>query len=105
MAARKSIVLVTVDCLRADHCGFMGYQRPTTPFLDGLATESFVFPTAIVAGDPPHSSFPAGLGSPSPLGFPRGGLWLARPHKNLAYACLQNGYTSPFFRVRPPYLS
>ena len=34
---QKSIVLVTVDCLRADHVGFMGYDRPTTPFLDLLA--------------------------------------------------------------------
>jgi glucan phosphoethanolaminetransferase (alkaline phosphatase superfamily) len=58
MATRKSLVLVTVDCLRADHCGFMGYGRPTTPFLDGLAGESFVFPTAIVAGVPTPYSFP-----------------------------------------------
>jgi glucan phosphoethanolaminetransferase (alkaline phosphatase superfamily) len=37
MGKQKSIVLVTVDCLRADHVGFMGYPRPVTPFLDALA--------------------------------------------------------------------
>src|SRR3989442_7399886 len=49
MTSRKSVVLVTVDCLRADHVGFMGYDRPTTPFLDLLAAESFVVPAAVVA--------------------------------------------------------
>src|ERR1700686_3735213 len=57
MARSKSIILITVDCLRADHCGFMGYPRPTTPFLDGLAGESFAFPAAIVAGGSTYSSF------------------------------------------------
>ena len=47
---RRSLVLVTVDCLRADHCGFYGYSRPTTPFLNSLASESIVVPAAIVAG-------------------------------------------------------
>ena len=32
-ANQKSILLVTVDCMRADHAGFMGYERATTPFL------------------------------------------------------------------------
>src|SRR6267154_1804568 len=105
MAARKSIVLVTVDCLRADHCGFMGYQRPTTPFLDGLATESFVFPTAIVAGVPTYYSFPAMLASRYPLAFGREVLGLAVEEKNLAYACKDNGYTTAFFGAGNPYLS
>lgn len=43
MPDQKSLILVTVDCLRADHCGFMGYPVPTTPFLDRLAAQSFVF--------------------------------------------------------------
>ena len=47
MSAPKSLILITVDCLRADHTGFMGYDRPTTPFLDRLAAESMVFPKAI----------------------------------------------------------
>ena len=40
---QKSIVLVTVDCLRADHVGFMGYERPTTPFLDSLSARVWSF--------------------------------------------------------------
>lgn len=32
-----SVLLVTVDCLRADHVGIYGYNRPTTPNIDALA--------------------------------------------------------------------
>jgi arylsulfatase A-like enzyme len=105
MAARKSVVLVTVDCLRADHCGFMGYRRPTTSFLDALAAESFVFPTAIVAGAPTYYSFPAILASRYPLALGREVLGLAVQEKNLASAFKEDGYTTAFFGAANPYLS
>jgi len=105
MAARKSVVLVTVDCLRADHCGFMGYRRPTTHFLDALATESFVFPTAIVAGAPTYYSFPGILASRYPLALGREVLGLAVQEKNLASALKEDGYTTAFFGGGNPYLS
>ena len=39
-----SIVLLTVDCLRADHVGCYGYNRPTTPNIDKFAeSEATVF--------------------------------------------------------------
>ncbi len=34
---RPSVLLVTVDTLRADHLGCYGYERPTSPRLDALA--------------------------------------------------------------------
>lgn len=103
--ARKSLVLVTVDCLRADHCGFMGYQRPVTPFLDNLAGESFVFPAAIVAGVPTYYSFPAIMASRYPLALGREVLGLAVEEKNLASVCKENGYATAFFGAGNPYLS
>ena len=36
---QNSLILITVDCLRADHTGFLGYDKSTTPFLDSLANE------------------------------------------------------------------
>ena len=39
----NSVILISMDTLRADHLGFMGYQRPTSPSLDRLAAESIVF--------------------------------------------------------------
>ena len=45
-SAPRSIVLVTIDTLRADHLGSYGYPRPTSPFLDRLAREGVVFEKA-----------------------------------------------------------
>ncbi len=39
---RPPVILISLDTLRADHAGFMGYPRETTPFLDELARESMV---------------------------------------------------------------
>lgn len=35
--SRPDVLLVSIDTLRADHLGCYGYERPTSPFLDGLA--------------------------------------------------------------------
>ena len=105
MGAQKSIVLVTVDCLRADHVGFMGYERPTTPFLDSLAVQSFIFPAAIVAGAPTYYSFPAILGSRYPLGLGRDVLGLAPDEPSLASVLKRAGYATASFGAGNPYIS
>ncbi len=45
-APRRNLVVVLVDTLRADHLGFHGYARDTSPFLDELAAEGVVFERA-----------------------------------------------------------
>ena len=40
---RPSVLLVTLDTLRADHLGLYGYFRDTSPRLDALAEKSVVF--------------------------------------------------------------
>jgi arylsulfatase A-like enzyme len=40
---RCNVLLVTFDALRADHLGFAGYPRPTSPHLDAFAARSRVF--------------------------------------------------------------
>ena len=55
----ERIVLVTIDTLRADHLGLYGYLRPTSPFLDELASRSVVFERAYSASShtaPSHAS-------------------------------------------------
>ena len=42
-ASSPSVVLVTLDTLRADHVGAYGYPRNTTPTLDALADEALLF--------------------------------------------------------------
>lgn len=55
----KLILLITVDTLRADHCGFHGYRRNTTPFLDQLAQENVFFRNAYSNGPLTVRSFPS----------------------------------------------
>jgi len=101
----KSLVLVTVDCLRRDHCGFYGYPHPTTPFLDTLATESLIVPTAIVAGAPTYYSFPAILASRMPLALGRDVVGLAPGENTLATVLREAGYATGAFSAANPYIS
>lgn len=41
-----SIILISIDTLRADHMGLYGYERDTTPQLDAFAREALVFDRA-----------------------------------------------------------
>lgn len=43
---RPSVVLVTLDTVRADHLSLYGYARATTPFLQELASQARVFDAA-----------------------------------------------------------
>lgn len=63
-----SVLLVTVDCLRADRVGAYGYERPTTPHLDALAAESALFERSYSHAPftaPSHASLLTGLNTPS----------------------------------------
>lgn len=50
MKCKPNIVLVTIDCLRADHMSCYGYKRKTTPFIDKLAENGALFPTTFTNG-------------------------------------------------------
>jgi arylsulfatase A-like enzyme len=102
---KRSLVLITVDCLRADHCGWYGYSRPTTLFLDSLAAESFVVPAAIVAGAPTCYSFPAIFASRMPLALGRDVVGLAPGESTLATVLREAGYATGAFSAANPYIS
>lgn len=101
----RNLVLVTVDCLRADHTGFLGYDRPTTPFLDELASAGIAAERAIVAGMPTYYSFPAILASRPPFALGRDVLGLAPGEPTLASALQDAGYATAAFVAGNPYLS
>lgn len=105
MGPQKSVLLVTVDCLRTDHVGFMGYDGPTTPSLDSLASDSFVFPAAIVGGAPTYYSLPSILASRYPLALGRDQLGLAPGEPSLASVLKDAGYATAAFCAGNPYLS
>ena len=105
MESQHSLVLITVDCLRADHVGFLGYQGCTTPFLDSLATQSWVFQNAIVAGAPTYYSFPTILASRYPLALGRDVVGLAPGEPTLSSTLKKSGYATAGFSAANPYLS
>jgi len=55
---RPAILLLTVDSLRADHCGFLNPECDLTPTLDRLAEDGVVFENAIAPGPRTPSSMP-----------------------------------------------
>ncbi len=70
LAARRGpgpdprVILVTIDTLRADHVGFFGYGRDTTPFIDSMCKRGAVFKNAYTpcpVTDPAHVSMLTGL--------------------------------------------
>lgn len=105
MDSRPSLVLITVDCLRADHTGFHGYRQPTTPFLDSLSAQSLVFENAIVGGAPTYYSFPAIMASRHPLAFGRDIVGLASGESTVATILKESGYKTAAFLGGNPYLS
>ena len=100
-----SLILITVDCLRADHAGFLGYKRATTPFLDCLAGESIVFENAIAAGAPTYYAMPPLLASRSPLGLGRDVLGIAPEESTLASVLHESGFATAAFSAGNPYIS
>ncbi len=63
-AHRTSLVLVSIDTLRADHLGAYGYARATSPHFDAFAREGTLFERAYAASTwtlPSHTSMLSGL--------------------------------------------
>jgi arylsulfatase len=56
---RLSVLLITIDTLRADHLGAYGYRRPTSPRIDGLARRGVVFEQAYTYWPKTRGSFVA----------------------------------------------
>ena len=61
---KAALILISIDCLRADHVGAYRYSRRTTPDLDAFAREATLFRDAMAASSytlPTHASMLTGL--------------------------------------------
>lgn len=99
-AAMDNVILVTVDSLRADHVGYHGYNRDTTPNLDRRAEENHVFYHAFANGCNTRRSFPSILSGTYPLmygGFEK----LSRDRTVLAEPFQDAGFTTGGFQSNP----
>jgi arylsulfatase A-like enzyme len=91
-----NLVLIMIDTLRADHCTFHGYQRPTTPYLERLAAHSYVFETCLTNASwtrPSIASFLTGRLPDSHGAVTRKGS-IDRSVETLAEILKQAGYTT-----------
>jgi len=62
--AKPNVVLISVDCLRADHLGTYGYERDTSPNIDQFSRNAVLFETAMSSSSytlPTHASMLTGL--------------------------------------------
>jgi arylsulfatase A-like enzyme len=62
--SRSDLILISIDCLRADHVGAYGYERNTTPTLDALAEDGVLYEDAVSVSSwtlPTHMSMLTGL--------------------------------------------
>lgn len=62
-----NILLITIDSLRADHVGYHGYERDTTPNIDAYAEESSTFSNAFSHVGGTRFSFPSILSGVTPM--------------------------------------
>ncbi|NLH50999.1 MAG: sulfatase-like hydrolase/transferase [Myxococcales bacterium] len=68
----RSVILISIDSLRADHVGCYGYQKPTTPALDRFAAGAVRFANAYAVSSwtlPSHASMFTGLYEDAHLAF------------------------------------
>jgi uncharacterized sulfatase len=106
---RHGVLVVAIDCLRADRTSLAGYDRDTTPFLDSLASESVVFDRHYtVTPDvlPSHASLLTGcdprIGNrPRLVGLGGQSLFLPRIVPRLSRTFLAGGYRTAAFPDSP----
>jgi arylsulfatase A-like enzyme/cytochrome c-type biogenesis protein CcmH/NrfG len=98
--AQPSILLVTIDTLRADHVGCYGAAGASTPTLDALAARGVRFATAVAHTPltaPSHASILTGL-LPVRHGVRDNGIFvLRRDVPTLAEAFTKGGYQTAAF--------
>ncbi len=100
---QENTILITVDSLRADHLACYGYPRATSPNLDNLAKESYLFSHAFSSGPNTPHAFPAIMASRSSLQSPKLGLFDVP--LTLAEALKSAGYVTVGFNASNPYVS
>ncbi len=96
MKKRPNVILITIDSLRADHCGFMGYEKNTTPNIDALAKESIVFTQAYSTAPMTAQSLISLLTSTYPLDY-NGPRKIEKPRVLLSEVFKKEGYTTAVF--------
>lgn len=110
--APQHVILISLDTLRADRCGFNGYTKPTTPFLDSLAAQGVTFENHFSNSNNTlisHASMLTGLVPAAHATIDGGGEHkrrrLADAYDTLAERFRDAGYTTAAFTAHPAWLA
>ena len=97
------VLLVVFDALRADHLSQYGYELPTSPGLERLASRSTLFRTVYAPASYTTASTASLLTGQSPLrhGATRQGARLAAERVTLAELCAARGYRAHGISFNP----
>ena len=102
-APKPNIIHITFDGGRADHLGFLGYPKDTSPFLDSLARRGVSFKNAFATGPGSSVSFVGLFTSTYPLDY-GGYSYIERPRILVSEVLQKHGYTTIGIHSSP-YLS
>ncbi|MFQ5878016.1 MAG: sulfatase [Acidobacteriota bacterium] len=96
---RGSVLLITVDTLRADHLGCYGYARPTSPNMDRLAADGVLFERVYASVPRTTQSIASILTGRYPNGHGARGLISSLSDTNLTLAEIlsREGYATAAF--------
>jgi arylsulfatase A-like enzyme len=96
---RPNVLLISLDTLRARSLGVFGYDRDTSPFIDGLAAKGALFESVMTTSAttaPSHMSLFTGL-YPINHGLPTGLEWKRKEAPTLAGLLRDAGYETAAF--------
>lgn len=109
MNGRKNVILITIDCLRADNLGCINHSMNQTPVIDRIARSGVLFRQAIANGPNTFCSFPSILASSYPLmnllgeelGLPSNWIFVSKDNFTLAQILKRNSYSTAAFHSNP----
>lgn len=95
----RSVILITIDTLRADHLSSYGYARDTSPRIEGLAEEGVVFEQVFAQRGLTWPSLTSIMTSryPSDHGVRDNGEWLSKSKVTLAEVLRDAGFETAAF--------
>lgn len=104
---KPNILLITMDALRSDHLSCYGYKKPTSPNIDNLARQGYLFENAVAHSSVTPISFASLFTSLYPSfngAIPPRNMVLEASNYTLAEVLKDNGYFT-IARTMNPWLS
>jgi arylsulfatase A-like enzyme len=100
----QDVLYITIDSIRADRVGYLGYDGETTPTIDRLATEGTSFTQGIANGIPTYYSFKSLLGGIHSLSHSQS-IGLPETATSIAEVFREAGYATAGFNAQNPWLT